>query len=163
MLIIRRNVLQSCYWINVVPDRVQRRVLKNGNGLSFSKKWSKRSLGNPCFWDMILHPWVAWSQPFQTWGRYVPSDIGILLTTEVASYPRRGPLLHCCENLKTDIMSSLAKRLSHVSLLRLLSLILCVPSSCCASQALAIQSAHTQHPITVCPFIVTSVRHISVV
>jgi len=23
---------------------------------------------------MILHPWVAWSQPFKSWGRYVPSE-----------------------------------------------------------------------------------------
>jgi len=48
-----------------------------------------------------------------------PRNIGILLPTEVASYPRRGPVLHCRENLKTDVMSSLAKRLSHASLIEI--------------------------------------------
>lgn len=50
-------------------------------------------------------------------GVMFPRNIGILLPTEVASYPRRGPLLHCCENLKTDVVSSLDKRLSHVSVI----------------------------------------------
>jgi len=48
-----------------------------------------------------------------------PRNIVILLSIEVASYPRRGPVLHCRENLRTDAMSSLAKRLSHVSLIKI--------------------------------------------
>jgi len=48
-----------------------------------------------------------------------PRNIGILLPTEAASYPRRGPVLHRCENLKTEVMSSLAKRLSHASIIEI--------------------------------------------
>ena len=34
----KTNVLHGCYWINMVQDRVQRRVLENGNVFPFSKK-----------------------------------------------------------------------------------------------------------------------------
>jgi len=46
-------------------------------------------------------------------GVMFPRNIGILLPTEAASYPRRGPVLHRWENLKTEVMSSLAKRLTY--------------------------------------------------
>jgi hypothetical protein len=46
-----------------------------------------------------------------------PRNIWILLPTEVASYPRRGPVQHCSENLKTDGMSSLAKWLLNASII----------------------------------------------
>jgi len=120
MIVIRRNVLHGCYWItrNMVQDRVQRRVLENGNVLSFSKKWSKSPLGIPSKIWYCIHGSPG-PNPSKHEGVMFPRNIVILLSIEVASYPRRGPVLHCLENLRTDVMSSLAKRLSHVSLIKI--------------------------------------------